>query len=76
LYGAVAAIGSSSLCASLVLGFLSCLLLLSASVWLDYCGLNLSKKGCWVFPHLGFSQDKSCVLLFIVYAAVIVQCMI
>jgi hypothetical protein len=27
------------------------------------CGWNLSKKGCWVFPHLGFSQDKSRVLL-------------
>jgi hypothetical protein len=22
------------------------------------CERNLSKKGCWVFPHLGFSQDN------------------
>jgi hypothetical protein len=53
LYGVVVAIGSTSLCASLVLGFLSCLFLLRAGVWLDYCGRNLSKKGCWVFPPFG-----------------------
>jgi hypothetical protein len=58
LYGVVAAMGSTSLCASLVLGFLSCLLLLRVGVWLDYCGQNLSKKGwlgfspIWGFPRI------------------------
>jgi hypothetical protein len=57
LYGVVAAVGSTSLCTNLVLGFLSCLFLLRVGVWLDYCGQNLSKKGCLRFsPICGFPK--------------------
>jgi hypothetical protein len=66
LYGAATAAASTSLCAILVLGFLHCLFLLRAGLWLDYLGRNLSKKG-WLsfYPIWGFPRINSCVLLFL-----------
>jgi hypothetical protein len=71
LYGGATAVGSTSLCASLVLGFLSCLLLLRAGVWLDYCGQNLSKKGwlgfspIWGYPRINiFCSFVSCLCCY------------
>jgi hypothetical protein len=60
------AAASTSLCASLVLGFLHCLFLLRDGSWLDYFGRNLSKKGWLGFsPIWGFPRINSCVLLFL-----------
>jgi hypothetical protein len=60
-YSVVAAVVVFLVELAFVLGFI-CLDLL--------CERNLPKKGCWVFPHLGFSQDKSLVFfLSLIYAA-------
>jgi hypothetical protein len=66
LYGVATVVASTSLCTSLVLGFLHCLFLLRVGLWLDYLGRNLSKKGWLGFsPIWGFPRINSCVLLFL-----------
>jgi hypothetical protein len=76
LYCVVDAAGSTSLCTSLVIGFLHCMLLLRDGLWLDYLDEIYLRKVVGFFPHLGFSQDKYLVFFCSCFMWLISQYMI